>query len=255
MLFLFKIVVPPLLVAFMSVVSRLWGPTVGGLLMGLPWMTGPVLFFLVLERGLEFGVEACVGIEIGVASICAYLLAYSRMTAFLPWWGCLLLAFAAFGAAMAASQGLDLTLGGAAVLAAVCLGVTYVLMAKPATAPPLAALPWWDIPMRMGATLVLVTAIMLSADLLGPRLSGIVSTFPVIVTVVGAFTHHQWGADAVRRMLRGLTLSLLAFVAYFYVAGSTMPAVGLVVSYLLGTAAALPVSAVLLILGRLGVLR
>jgi hypothetical protein len=143
----------------------------------------------------------------------------------------------------------------AAGIAAACLVLAYLLLPRPAASAPLPALPGWDIPMRMLATLVLVTAIMLSADLLGPQLSGIVSTFPVIVTVVGAFTHHQWGSDAVRRMLRSLTLSLLAFVAFFWVVGTTMPVFGLPMSFVLGTAAALPVSALLLVLGRLGVVR
>jgi hypothetical protein len=153
------------------------------------------------------------------------------------------------------TQGLGWSLAVTAVLAAVGLVAVYLLLPPPASSVPLTVLPWWDIPVRMLATLALVTAIVLSADLLGPQLSGIIATFPVIVTVVGAFTHHQSGPDAVRRMLRSLTLSLLAFVAFFFVVGATMPAVGLAVSFLLATAAALPVSAALLVLGRLGVLR
>ena len=47
---------------------------------------------------------------------------------------------------------------------------------------------------------------------LGPQLSGIVASYPVIVTVVGSFTHHQWGRDAVLRILRGMSLSLIGFV-------------------------------------------
>ena len=38
------------LVAIISLVSRWSGPTIGGLLMGLPWMTGPLLIFLALVR-------------------------------------------------------------------------------------------------------------------------------------------------------------------------------------------------------------
>jgi hypothetical protein len=112
------------------------------------------------------------------------------------------------------------------------------------------ALPWWDIPARMLATVVLVGGISLGADALGPQLSGIVSTYPAIVTVIGSFTHHQWGRDAVRHMLRGLALSLLAFVAFFLTVGATLAEVGVTAAFVLGTAAALPVSAALLALGR-----
>ena len=54
---------------------------------------------------------------------------------------------------------------------------------------------------------------------MGPQLSGIMSTYPVIVTVVGTFTHHRWGREAVWRMLRGITASLVGFVAFFLVVG------------------------------------
>ena len=75
--FLLKIAVPPVLVAAMSLAARRWGPTVGGLLMGLPWMTGPILFFLALDNGGEFAVAACAGIQLGVICIYAFILAYA----------------------------------------------------------------------------------------------------------------------------------------------------------------------------------
>jgi hypothetical protein len=102
----------------------------------------------------------------------------------------------------------------------------------------------------MLATVVLVGGISLGADALGPQLSGIVSTYPAIVTVIGAFTHHRWGRDAVRHMLRGLALSLLAFVVFFLTVGATLAEVGVTAAFVLGTATAVPVSAALLALSR-----
>ena len=48
---LLKLMIVPVLVALMSLAARRFGPKIGGLLIGLPWMTGPVIFFLGLERG------------------------------------------------------------------------------------------------------------------------------------------------------------------------------------------------------------
>ncbi len=96
--FLLKIAVPPILVALMSLAARRWGPTVGGLLMGLPWMTGPVLFFLGLDKGGEFAVAACSGIQLGVVCICAFMLAYSATSIVAPWPFCLVAATIAFSA-------------------------------------------------------------------------------------------------------------------------------------------------------------
>ena len=102
----------------------------------------------------------------------------------------------------------------------------------------------------MLVTFALVGAIMLSAEALGPQLSGIVSTYPVILTVVGSFTHHQWGRDAVRRLLRGLMLSLFAFVVFFLVVGTALPVLGLVAAYALAAGAAIAIGGLLLVFTR-----
>ena len=85
MSFLLKIAITPLLVAGVSLAARWWGPTVGGILMGLPWFTGPTLFVLVQDKGIDFGVAACVGIELGVACVAAFILAYGLISVFARW--------------------------------------------------------------------------------------------------------------------------------------------------------------------------
>jgi hypothetical protein len=250
MLFLLKIAVPPVLVAVMSLAARWWGPTVGGLLLGLPWMTGPVLVFLCLDKGVAFAVAACTGIELGVVCISAFLLAYGLATVFAPWPVCLGAAIVAFFATAWVTAGLDIPLVGAAAAGAASLAVSYVLLPRPATSTFPAALPWWDIPMRMLATLVLVTIIVLCADLLGPQLSGVASTYPAMVTVIGSFTHRQWGRDPLRRVLRGLTLSLFGFVAFFVVVGFSLPEHGLVRSFALAAVIAVAISSTLMAFNR-----
>jgi hypothetical protein len=249
LVFLLKVAVPPVLVAIMSLAARRWGPTIGGLLLGIPWMTGPVLAFLSLDKGVPFAVGACVGIELGVVCISAFMLVYGLATAIAPWPVCLAGAIAAFAAVAWAFQGVELALIPAAVAGAASLVVAYLLMPKPTTSAFPAALPWWDIPMRMLATFVLVAIIMLSADFMGPRLSGIVSTYPAMLTVIGTFTHHQWGRDPVRRVLRGLTLSLFGFVAFFVVVGFGLPVLGLAISYAIAATVAVSISLALMGLG------
>jgi hypothetical protein len=135
----------------------------------------------------------------------------------------------------------------AAAAASASLVFAYLVLPRARAPAATAALPWWDIPARMLSTIVLVGAILLTAELLGPRLSGIVSTYPTMVTVISAFTHHQWGRDAVRRLLRGLALSLLVFVVFFLVVGMSMPVVGLALSFVIAAALVLVIHAVLLV--------
>jgi hypothetical protein len=224
------------LVAGVSIAARWWGPTIGGILMGLPWFTGPALFILVQDKGIEFGLAACAGVELGVVCVAAFMLAYGFVSKFAHWPLSLLIALAAFlGSAWTMQQlvALPVSLWSAAGAGALALVASHVLLPRPRMPPALQSLPWWDIPTRMAATGALVTALMLAADALGPQLSGIFATFPVILTVVGTFTHYRWGREAVWRMLRGVTVSLFTFVAFFLVVGLALPAVGLVASYAL----------------------
>ena len=259
MLFLLKIAITPLLVAGVSLAARWWGPTVGGLLLGLPWMTGPVLFFLGWDKGEAFAVGACVGIELGVVCISAFVLAYAAVSAWMRWPFSLAAGVAAFAAAAWATQ--SVTLPGAATLllpalwaasgaAALSLLLALLLLPRPRSPALLTALPWWDIPARMLATFVLVAAIMTLADVLGPELSGIVSTYPAILTVIGTFTHHRWGRDAVLRILRGLMLSLLTFVIFFLIVGSTLAGLGLIGAFALAAATAMAMTVGLFALNR-----
>jgi hypothetical protein len=260
MLLLLKIAVTPLMVAAVSLVARRWGPTAGGLLMGLPWFTGPVLFVLVLDRGAEFGVAAAIGVELGVMCISAFMLAYGLLAAVARWPLSLAGAVAAFFAGALAVTEPSLQpwitpnavppLWAAAGLGVASLGAVLALVPRPRGETKLQAPPWWDIPARMAAAGAIVTAVVVSADALGPRLAGVLSTYPVIVTVVGTFTHHRSGPDAVRRVLRGVAASLVGFVAFFLIVGLTLPALGLLLAYALAVLATLAVTAGLVVAVR-----
>ena len=260
MLFLLKILITPVLVAAVSLAARWWGPAVGGILIGLPWFTGPTLFVLIQDKGIDFGVAACIGIQLGVACVAAFMLVYGLIAASARWPLCLASGMVAFFAGAWAAEDpawLQAAAGGgaaplwmAAGLGLLALGIAYLLLPRPRGTPVLRALPWWDIPMRMITTGVLVTVIMLMADAMGPQLSGIMSTYPVIVTVVGTFTHHSWGREAVWRMLRGVTVSLVGFVAFFLIVGLALPGFGLIGSYFLATAVALAMTSGLFLLNR-----
>lgn len=247
---LFKISVPPVLVAMMTLAARRWGPTIGGLIMGLPWMTGPVLFFLGIEKGTDFLVSAARGTELAVWGMGAYILAFGLASARFNWPGALLAAIAGYIAVGLVTQGTDLPLWLAtAVALAVLVFVRYLLPQPRSIAMP-GSPPAWDIPARMAATFVLVSVIMVSADLLGPQRSGLIASYPVILTVIGVFTLRQWGRDALLRVLSGISLSLITFVGFFAIVGYAAPKLGLVPSFVLAAVVAIAISGLLILFNR-----
>jgi hypothetical protein len=249
-LYLFKIAVPPVLVAFMSLLARRFGPTIGGLMMGLPWMTGPVLFFLSMDRDAAYAVRACTGVELGTVAIAAFVVTYAIVSRVGPWFVCLPSAALAFAGTGVASRRIEIDLFTATGCAIAALLLAHAVIAKPQAAIPAVRLPWWDIPARMSATFALVAAIMTSAEYLGPQLSGVVASYPVILTVVGSFTHHQLGRDAILRVLRGIALSLIGFAIFFCVVGTFTPTLGLITAFALGAAASISFSGSLILWSR-----
>jgi hypothetical protein len=259
MLLLLKIMVTPVLVAAVSLAVRRWGPTVGGILMGLPWFTGPLLFILIHDLGPEFGVGACVGVEVGVVCIGAFMLAYGLVAAFAAWPWCLAAAVAAYAASVAAANappfapavlGTVPPLWAAAGAGAASLLVVLALLPRPRAEVRPPAPPWWDMPARMAAAAALVVALVAGADALGPRLAGILASYPIILTVTGVFTHHRGGRDAVLRVLRALAASLFGFIAFFLVVGLALPGAGAVGAYALAAAAGLAITAGLFVAHR-----
>jgi len=254
-LWIVKLTVTPLLVGLVSLAARRWGPTMGGLLMAMPWMTGPILFFLALERGPAFAREMSIGVELGAAGIGAWSLAYAGLARRAKWPVCLAAAIAAYVASGLVLGGVTFSLAGAALLAYGSLIGSFMAVPRPPEPDVIRSLPWWDIPVRMAATTLLVAIIVTTSGILGPQYSGIAATYPVIATVVTSFTHHRWGAPATIRLLRAMLLSLQAFTTFFVVVGSLIEEVGTVAAFAAALTAALAIAATMIVVVRSGVVK
>lgn len=250
MLLLLKLTVTPVLVGIMSLAVRYWGPVAASILMGLPWMTGPILFLLGLEKGNGWVAATSIGVQLGVVALAAYVWAYAAMARRNGWVASLAVGTTAFVIVAAGAQHLPVEAEVATALAAASLLVAYGLIAIPKDARAPGRLPWWDIPARMLATALLVLLISLTADIAGPTLSGIISTFPVIMTVIGTFTHAQWGGGATILLFRAILISLLSFVMFFLVVALTVERFGLAESYGLGALASVVTSSAILLWRR-----
>jgi hypothetical protein len=62
----------------------------------------------------------------------------------------------------------------------------------------------WDIPLRMLLSTILVYTLARIGGVIGPRLSGLLTPFPVVATILTAFTHHFEGNEAAVAFLRHL---------------------------------------------------
>lgn len=210
-----KLVLTPTLIGIASLAGRRWGPAVSGWLVGLPFTSGPIAFFLALSHGPAFAAVAATGTLAGTISQAAFCVAYGWL-ALRGWAVALVAGCAAFAAATLALQ--PLTLPVVLVLLLVLAALTLALRLLPARSPTAAASvppPWWDLPARMVIATAFVVLLTASAPTLGPHLTGLLAPFPLYASILAVFAHSAQGAGAAINVLRGLLLGLFAFAGFF----------------------------------------
>ena len=223
MLLAFKLVLVPLLIATVTLATRRWGPRVGGFLTALPVVTGPTLCFYAIEQGPAFASRASAGTLLALVAVVVFCLTYSWVSRRTTWAITLLTGYAAFIAAVALLYLLpqNAVFGLAAVL--VACAVAYRALPLALTVPPAAAAPAWDLPMRMVAAVTLVLVLTSVAGWLGPKLSGLLTPFPLSTAILATFTHAQRGHDAVVSFFHGFVAALGTFAVFCFVLSVTLP--------------------------------
>lgn len=248
---LLKLTLTPLLIGAASLAGRRWGAEVGGWLVGIPFTSGPIVFFLAIGPGAHFAADAAIGILAGAMSQAAFALAYAWVALRFGWMACVA---AATGAFAVATLVLDVLRGGAIVtlvLAVLALVVGLVVMPRrtPQSAER-AVLPWWDIPARMVVATAFVVALTAAAPALGSRLSGLLSPFPVYAAVLCVFAHRLQGAGAAIAVMRGLLLGLFSFAAFFAAISVLLEPTGIAAAFVVAIGVTLVLQAASLAAGR-----
>ena len=223
MLLLFKIFLVPVMVALVTLAARTWGPTVGGLLAGLPIIVGPILVFLAIDQGADFAAASAHAALAGVISIGAFCFAYSVFSL-------------KNGVALSLSSGLLAFAVATSLLTMLNIPPVWTLAIVVATL----AVYLWRLPsgeaqgeriytssveilFRMLAAAGLVLVITLFSATLGPKLSGLLAPFPIAGTIFSGFTHHFAGPTAVRGLLRGFIKGLFGMAAFTFVFCVALP--------------------------------
>ena len=248
-LLLLKLTLAPGLVAATTLAGRRWGPRAAGWLGGLPVVVGPILLAFALERGDAFAAHAAARALLGLLSLTFFVLAYGWSARVMGWLPAAALGWLAFGIATFALEHVDVPNWVALALVCASFAAAAVLLPR-APAEPSSGAPRFDLLLRAGATAALVLLLTGLAGALGPRLSGLLASFPVLATVLAAFTHAQDGPAAAAQLLRGFVTGLVAFAVFCFSVAELLPHDSLGVTFLVSSLAALAVHAVSFALQR-----
>lgn len=244
-----KLLLAPSFVVGASLAARRFGPQIGGLVGGLPVVAGPILLVYALTHGRAFAADAAAGTLLGLVSLTAFVVVYSRLAGRAPWAMSLLAGWFAFAAWTLAFSALAIPAGAALTLA----GAGFVVGLRLLPDPRLSRLhsatpPSWDLPLRAVCALLLVLALTAAAGWLGSRLSGLLAPFPVIASVLATFTHVQHGADELLRLARGLISGFFAFALFCFTLTVSLRMLGTAGAFALASGVALLTQGLLLAL-------
>jgi hypothetical protein len=85
----------------------------------------------------------------------------------------------------------------------------------------------WEIPIRVIAATTLVLFVTEAASILGPQLSGLLTPFPIYISVLAASEHRINGPHSAIQLVRGATLGFFSPAVFFLIVGSTILGIGL----------------------------
>jgi hypothetical protein len=214
-----KLLLTPVLAALLTLATRRWGTTVGGVLAGLPLVSGPASFFFALQYGVGFAHAAVVGTLLALIGVTACIVTYGRLARRLAWPWCVAAALFAYVVVIAVIWQLEVPIAGAAALALTVLIAAILTTAKLVHSPAPRRISWSELALRAVIATSLILAVTAVAGVVGPVLAGAIAPFPVVVMVLTAFTHRHEGGAGAAALLRGVLVSLPAFVGFFLVVG------------------------------------
>lgn len=241
-----KLILAPALIALASLAARRWGPAAAGWAASLPVVGGPVLLVVALTHSRRFAAHSATAATLGLISLAVFAVAYAQLSGRWSWWAALPGGWAAFLVSTAALWPVRLPALVAAAVAVAAFGVLHRLLGPDSV--PLRdrrRLPF-DLPLRMTAGALMVLVLSAASSALGARLTGLFTPFPVIASVLAAFTHVVDGSAAVRRYADALIRGLPSFAAFTTAVGVLAVPAGIAVAFVVGSVAAAASHAVLI---------
>jgi len=239
-IFVVKVSLVPALILIASLAGNRWGPAVSGWLVSLPFTSAPVVFFLALEQGDSFASNASVGVILGLASIILFAFAYCWLALRrngVGWPYPLLFGSGAFFFLTFVFVGISVPAIAAFLGVVLFLTLAYRFLPRApseAVARPPVAL--WEIAFRMVAATLLVLLITQASTFLGPQLSGLLTPFPVYVSVLASSTYRVNGPVPAAQLVRGATLGLFTPAVFFLIISTTIESLGVGPSFVLAIA-------------------
>jgi uncharacterized membrane protein (GlpM family) len=225
-LLLLKLTLIPLAVLALGIMERLHGPRVAGWLSGFPVVAFPLLLFVTLDHGGDFGSASALGAWYGLVAWLGFAMTYSRCSRHLNWLWCIAISFAVWtvmAVVMLEAQQFSVWTELLPVLAFIIALVSYP---RGEASDEQREHVWWGLPARMLAGAVLTVVVTQFSEGLGSRWSGMFSTFPMLGSVIAVSNHIQYGPRAVQEAVAGMSMGIASIGAFCFSLYMLLPGMG-----------------------------
>ena len=221
-----RLVLAPVLVAAATSAGYRFGPKVTGWIVGFPVVAGPILLLFTIEQGPEFAAKAAESSVLGVVSLVAFCVAYLVVARSYSWPVSVLCGWICFSCCTFLLQKVHIPWWVSTLVAFCAVESARRSLPRPLTPLlPRTFMPW-DIPIRMATTAALVVALTEAAAGLGSQLSGLLTPFPIVTSVIAVFAQRNQGYAGAFRTLQGLLGSMPAYIAFCLVVALVLVPLG-----------------------------
>ena len=222
LLVLIKLLLAPTLVALATSAGYRFRSKITGWIAGFPVVAGPIIFLFALEQGPEFAEKAAESSLLGVVSLSAFCLMYSHVARHYTWLVSLISGWICFGGATYLLEKVKCVWWTNAIAALLAIRLALLLLPVPNSPLLPKTVRAWDIPARMLATAILVISLTTASSGLGPHVSGLLTPFPIVTSVVAVFAQRDQGFPGAVRTLQGLLASISAYTVFCVVLRLTL---------------------------------
>jgi hypothetical protein len=239
-----KLILAPLAVLLASLAAKRYGHVIGGILSGFPMIAAPVTAALLIDHPAEHVRAIAFATVGGLVATLSFVVAFAWVAkAKQPWWLCLACATLAFITAAFALKALQIPL-----ILSVALGVAAPWLARfslPKIAPPNElsnqppTIPSSELALRVFAAFILAAALLFSAGITPPWLSGLLIAWPITGSILPCFMQKLAGANTTVAFFSGFSRGLAGLATFFCVLGLLLPLMHQALAYavaLLGAA-------------------
>jgi hypothetical protein len=210
-----------------TVTAERAGPLIGGLVATLPISAGPVYIFLALDHDAHFIAQSALGSLVTNAFNVVFALTYALLAQKRGLAVSLGGAFAAWLALIWASGFIAWTPLGAILLNVVIIAVSFWLSAPLRHAPmPRVRRRWYDLVLRAAMVALLVGVVVTLSFRIGPKASGNLAVFPIVLSSIMVILHRRVGGPATAAVIANAVIGLGGFAVAVIVLNLTAGRLG-----------------------------